>query len=108
MKSKVYIAGPYTIPDPVENTREAIMVADILFEKGFIPFVPHLNILWHLIVPRQETDWLEWDLEWLKACDYILRIPGKSKGADLEMKMAKQWGIPILKMENLLNDATSM
>jgi len=108
MKSKVYISGPYTIPDPVENTRDAIKLADTLFMRGYIPFVPHLNMLWHIVSPKQEADWLNWDIEWLRACDYIIRIPGKSKGADFEMRMAKQWGIPELKLESLLNDATSV
>jgi hypothetical protein len=91
----IYIAAPYTKPDPAVNTRSAILVAEQLRDKGFIPFVPHLTHLWHLISPHEIDYWYEYDIEWLKKCDALLRLPGESKGADNEVKVAQELGIPV-------------
>ena len=96
MKNKyVYIAGPYTHPDPVENTHKVIQVADYLMQFGFSPYVPHMNIIWHLVIPHDPDFWYKYDLEWLKKCDCLLRLSGKSLGADEEVKFAKELGIPV-------------
>jgi hypothetical protein len=92
---KVYVAGPYTKPDPCINTKEACEVANKLCDLGFIPFVPHLSHLWHLITPKPYEWWLKYDLEWLKSCDALLRFPGESSGADKEVEFAKELGIPV-------------
>ena len=41
-KIKVYIAAPYTKPDPCENINRVIAAANELVNLGFIPFIPHL------------------------------------------------------------------
>lgn len=42
----VYIAGPYTNPDPVANTHNAIKIADQLYVDGVcVPIIPHLTLL---------------------------------------------------------------
>ncbi|MGI8793389.1 MAG: hypothetical protein ACR2H3_09460 [Acidimicrobiales bacterium] len=44
----VYIATPYSNPDPEENTHNAILAANELVEAGLVtPHVPHLTHLWH-------------------------------------------------------------
>jgi len=35
------------------------------------------------------------DLEWLAKCDAVLRLPGESKGADIEKDYALSLGIPV-------------
>jgi hypothetical protein len=35
------------------------------------------------------------DFEWLKCCDAVLRLPGESTGADREVALAKELGIPV-------------
>jgi len=92
---KCFISGPYTVPDPAENTRKAILVADELIDKGIIPFIPHLNHFWHFLSPRGYEEWLAYDLEWLLTCDCILRIPGESSGADKEVAFAIRHRIPV-------------
>ena len=95
MLKYVYIAGPYTNPDPVENTHNVIQVANQVIEAGFVPFVPHINLVWHLVTPKPPEFWYEWDLEWLERCDCLLRLPGESSGADKEVERAKELGIPV-------------
>lgn len=38
---------------------------------------------------------MEVDYEWINVCDCILRLPGKSTGADLEVAHASMKGIPV-------------
>ena len=83
---KVFISGPYTSPDLVINVRNAILAAEKVIEKGHTPFVPHLNHLWHLVSPHEIDYWYAYDLDWLKVCDILLRLPGKSIGADEEVR----------------------
>jgi hypothetical protein len=91
----VYVAGPYTKPDPCDNTRNACLVADELLALGFLPFIPHLSHLWHLISPKPYETWMDLDMAWLNRCDVLLRMPGESSGADREVEFAKSLGLPI-------------
>ncbi len=92
---RVYIAGPYTKGDVVENVRTAVLAGDAVFEAGHFPYVPHLTHLWHMIRPRPWQDWMRLDLAWLEACDALIRLPGESKGADLEVRHAAKHLIPV-------------
>ena len=92
----VYIAGPYTHPDSVVNTRRMIKIADSLFRLNVTPLVPHLSLLWQLIRPRPYQFWLEYDLQLLSRADVVLRVPGRSEGADAEVTHARQLHIPVL------------
>lgn len=92
---KVYIAGPYTKGDVAMNVRAAIWAGDLLAGAGYAPFIPHLTHFWHLVCPRVWEFWLEQDLAWLEVCDCVLRLPGESAGADLEVKRAEELGIPV-------------
>lgn len=91
----VYVSGPYTHPDPVENVRGAILAADALRSLGFVPFVPHLTMLWHMVAPHPLEFWYRWDMEWVKKCDAVLRLPGLSKGADAEVMLARELALPV-------------
>ena len=95
MKKLIYVAAPYTHPDPVANTHKAIQVAEELVERGFMPLIPHLLLLWHIVSPHKEDFWYECGRELLRRCDGLLRIEGESKGADWEVELAKEWGIPV-------------
>jgi len=94
-KLKVYIAGPYSKGDVVQNVRDAISAADELAELGLTPFIPHLAHFWHFLYLHEVDFWYAYDLEWLTVCDVLLRLPGESSGADKEVAFAKQWGITI-------------
>ena len=86
----VYVAGPYTNPDPVENTHKAVKAAELIQATGLVTaFVPHLNLFWHAIVPHDNDYWYDYDLAFLARCDALLRIPGDSVGADNEIEFAR-------------------
>jgi len=93
---KIYIAAPYSAETEEKrerNTKIAIDAALALFQKGHFPYVPHLT---HWVDKRtKETgvtlnweDYMKWHRPWLMACDGFLYL-NSSKGADLELQMAK-------------------
>lgn len=82
---KVYIASPYTIGDVARNVKEAMDTADKLMNLGFAPFCPLYSHFQHMAHPRPYHDWMRLDLEWLKVCDCLLRLPGESDGANQEV-----------------------
>ncbi len=87
---RIYIAAPYSKGDTALNIRNVILAADKLLELGHIPFVPHLTHFWHYISPKSWDVWLKIDRDWLDVCDAVLRLPGESKGADMEVAEAKR------------------
>jgi len=94
----VYIAGPLSIGSQAQNVRDAVLMATNLREKNpcIVPFVPHLSHFWHYAIPHTGYDyWMDMDFAWLSKCDCLLRIPGESKGADMEVEFAKGKGIPV-------------
>jgi hypothetical protein len=99
----VYIAGPYSKPDPCENTHEAIAVADRLLDCC-APLIPHLSHFWHTMSPKPYPEWLTLDLEYLRRCDAVLRFGGPSSGADGEVDFALELGIPVFFTESDLRD----
>jgi len=98
MTKYVYIAGSYsadTTEGVEENVRRAIDVANVLISYGFGVFCPHLSHYLHERFPRDWDEWLRHDMLWLDRCDILLRIPGESRGADIEEQHAKEHGMDI-------------
>lgn len=94
-RMRVYIAAPYTQGSEGENVRRAIEAADQVIAAGHAPFVPHLCHFWHLMSPHAYETWLRIDMEWLRASDAMVRLPGPSAGADMEEAEARRTGIPV-------------
>lgn len=93
---RVYVSGPYSQPDPVENTHKAVSVASRLLNTGFIvPLVPHLTMFWHAMYPRDYEQWLAYDLKLVEHADAVYRLHGESPGADRECAYANSSGIPV-------------
>lgn len=93
---KVYIASPYTLGDQALNVRKQMDVFNELANTGKIaPFAPLLFHFQHIVHPRKTSDWLAMDFEWVKTCDAVLRLPGQSEGADLEVQFAQSFDIPV-------------
>lgn len=94
----VYLAGPYTNPDPSINVNKTIAVAEELQDSGLVTcFIPHLTHLWHVVHPHEDVHhWYEYDLAMLARCDALYRIPGKSSGADAEVEFARARSIPVI------------
>ena len=100
----IYVAGPYSSGDPVVNTRNAVLAGDELVRHGYVPFIPHLSMLWHFISPHDIHFWYDYDIEWLYKCHAVLRLPGESTGADHEVNAAEMLGIPVYySIEELLS-----
>ena len=104
-KIVVYIASPYTKGDVGANVHNSSVVADALLSFGYVPFPPILfSHLWHLISPKPYDVWMEMDYEYILRCDCLLRVPGKSGGADNEVKFAQDNHIPVFySLEDLDN-----
>ena len=92
---RVYVAGPYTRGDVAANVAAAVKAGQELLSAGHIPFVPHLTHFWHLLHHNPYEAWLAYDLEWLKLCDVVVRLPGESAGADKEVAWAEAKGLPV-------------
>lgn len=92
----IYIAGPYSNPDPVYNTRIAFMHGLSIYENTGCPvIVPHLTLLGHAMFPRDLEFWYEFDLAQVAKCDAVYRFPGASTGADKEVAFAEEHGVPV-------------
>ena len=102
----IYVAGPYTSGDPVVNTRKAIEAGELLRGMGFVPFIPHLSLFWHFVEPHDVAFWYEYDNAWVERCDGLVRLPGESKGADAEVKLAIELGMPVFEIGNVLGVST--
>lgn len=96
MKTKVYIASPYTKGDVAVNVKRQLDMADELMTLGYCPFAPLYSHFQHMAHPRPYTDWIAIDLEWVPACDVVLRLDGDSSGADGEVAFARERGIPVV------------
>ena len=92
---KVYLASPYTKGDVAVNVKVQIDMVDELMNLGFVPFCPLYSHFQHMVHPRPYQDWIAIDLEWLPVCDCVLRLAGESSGADGEVKLANELGIPV-------------
>jgi len=104
---RVYIAGPYTKGDMLENVRKAILMGTELFKMGFAPYVPHLTHFWGFLTPMAYEDWLRLDNYWLEVSDVVLRLPGESNGADKEVELANELMIPVFYSVDDLKSATN-
>jgi hypothetical protein len=108
-KKRVYIASPYSNGWQSQNVRRQLDAFDILLNNGFIPFAPLLNHFLEITHHHTEQEWYNWDLEWLKMCDIMVRIRPlngigeeiPSTGADNEERKANEWGIPVHTFKNL-------
>ena len=119
---KVYIAGPYSVGGVEENVKRAIAEGETLMRAGHVAFVPHLYHTWDLVYKHNWHEWMVQCLHWVRACDALVRIPGESKGADIEVMVAMSHSMGVFEsaielinicgngdlgsMEKLLNQAS--
>ncbi len=95
LKKVIYIAGPYTMGDVAQNVRNAVFAGDKLWDMGYVSIIPHLFHFWHYISPKGWQEWMDMDIVLLGKCDGLLRLDGESKGADIEVTLAKDLNIPV-------------
>jgi hypothetical protein len=92
----VYVAGPYTKPDPCINTHNAVNVGNQLLEKGIPCIIPHMSHFWHTMYPQPYRSWMELDFILLRRSNLLVRLPGESSGADEEVALAESLKLPIV------------
>jgi len=105
----ILIAGPYrsgTKDDPdkmATNLRLLERVSWPLFKAGHIPMIGEWIALpvWYAAGGAQVGDALYDEIfhptagRLLQICDAVLRLPGSSKGADNDVELAMERGIPV-------------
>jgi len=105
----ILIAGPYrsgTNDDPArmaENLRRLESYAWPLYKAGYIPLIGE----WVALPLIREAGGKEIDDAMhqqllypvadrlLQRCDAVLRVPGESKGADQDVRLAQERGLPV-------------
>lgn len=95
MSPLVYIACPYTKGDVAVNVRNGARLFEYLANAGVMPFNPLLSHFQHMMYHRDYEWWLEWDLQFIRKCDAVVRLAGESEGADREVALAKKLGLPL-------------
>jgi len=58
-------------------------------------FVPHLSHYMDATDEFGHDTWVAVDLQWVAVSDAVLRLPGRSSGADAEVRHAQHLGIPV-------------
>lgn len=91
----IYVSSPLTLGDSAANVHMAIKVAEALINKGHAVIVPQLSLLWQIVSPKPWQYWMDLDVQLVPRCDALFRIPGESKGADLEVACAREHGLTI-------------
>jgi hypothetical protein len=94
-KPWLYIAGPISLGDTNVNAHHGMQAFDIAWRNGFQPICPHWSCLQQMTFPLPYSDWIAYDVPLLLLADAVWRIPGESKGAEGECKLAAENGIPV-------------
>ena len=97
---RVYVAGPISKGDVLRNIHRGIEWGARLFKDGLAPYIPHLDGYMTFAAANEAagSEWkalLEWDLEWVAQSEAIFRLAGESKGADRQVELALELGIPV-------------
>lgn len=111
-RTVIYISGPITNgggPVDIQAVGSAVSVGLDLIEEGYSVIMPQLTafcqkaladagIIWgrHGVnCGLSHHTWLDVDFAIVDICDVVLRMPGPSKGADMEVTHANRHGIPV-------------
>jgi len=93
---RVYVAGPLMgSGNPLHNVTRAVSAGAYLQRAGYAPYVPHVNVLADMMIPRSAEAWLSLDREWLIVCNAMVRLPGVSPGTEKEVAWCCELGIPV-------------
>jgi len=94
----IYVAG-YFSANPMHGTKNAVDAAERLLEAGWLPFVPHVSIVYDMLAPHTPEFWYELDLGLLSRCDAMYVCPDPltkdSTGVIEEIKFCTENDIPV-------------
>jgi hypothetical protein len=104
----VYIAGPYSA-GPERCIGRTMSVAELVLAKCGIPYIPHLTHFWEQLYHKSWDFWIAYDLRLLKSMMadsriVMLRMEGKSQGADIETLFANKHKIKVFSMEDIKDE----
>lgn len=97
-KPLIYVAGPLmSFGVQATNVRNGVLAALALMKAGIDAFCPHMSWFADLFEnePPDYERWISLDFNVLVRCDGLLRLPGRSPGADREVAFANEHGIPV-------------
>lgn len=90
-----YLAGPYSV-DPERMYERHLDAADRLMSAGHVVYSPIVETHhWHARFPHEYDEWIVRDLKIVACSCGLIRLPGESKGADMEVGWAESLGLPI-------------
>ena len=102
-KPLVYIAGPISIGNQFVNVGAALEAWDLLANSGIHAICPHWSALQEMYRGKPYYFWIEHSKQLVRRCDAVFRIPGESRGADIECDLARSLGKPVFdKLSKLL------
>jgi len=104
VRKLIYLAGPMALGNMADNIGKAWTAAERLRDAGFTPITPQDNFFGSIVGKRRShAEWLDIDKPLVLASAAVLRLPGESKGADMEVEWATAAGIPVFyNVETLL------
>ena len=103
-----YISGPLStgteglMARRLANVGAFIDAHRVLMHHGYAVINPGLT---HFVDPGDSFGhdaWIEADLALVAKAEVVVRLPGESVGADIECEFARDRGMPVLSMEELL------
>lgn len=107
MRPIVYISGPVTKGERVHNVAQGFYAQAKLMLAGFAPINPIASATYPFAWEPAFTHelWMAVDLALVEVSHAVLRLPGESVGADLEVAHAEKLGIPVFTSIEDLNRA---
>jgi len=104
----LYLSGPISLPDmPAGREHNFLQAAEAqkrLMAAGFSVINPMLSMKLPGNREISHADWIRNDLPIIDRVDAVLRLPGKSVGADQECRHAKDNGVAVFGDEGELLD----
>jgi len=104
MSKLIYVAGPLTTGNTIENVRKAIHAGSAILDAGHAAYVPHLSVVWDWVDPRPYEDWMRLDFDIIERCDAVLRLPGECPGCMREAELADRLELPVFYKIDVLMD----
>lgn len=104
-RRRVYISGPITGGERNWNQYQANVYHKRLMNAGFAVLNPMptgvLPFAWEKAEQGglDHATWLESDFAWIMVSDFVLCLPGESKGGDMEVEFAHAIGVPVFTPE---------
>jgi hypothetical protein len=93
----IYIASPYSgYADKQAAVNVQIDAFAALRDAGHQPIAPLLSHYVDERHPASYERWMEWCKVMVSVCDLLVRLPGKSDGADDEVAEARRLGKPVV------------